>query len=980
MRKSVHLFIVYLLFQTSLLAQIPGFTQFSSNNGLPSNTIYDITQDENGFIWIATDYGLSRFDGLTFKNFTIDAGLPDNEILSLFIDSNKRIWLTGFNGRMGYIQHEKFYNYNNQSYLKNLSFISFVANVFEDSHKNIWFLESLNNIKKLDSENNVTSYDLGGSLLNIRFITLQIVEDIKGTVKILIYLKESDDTGKQILSSSLLNPKWEVLNLDLYSQKTINSFRKEKSEAFKNIDSISMQTSNTIFNHYHYNESSNLLYQSLSFGDSFLITNLNEGVLLLNSKGTYKNKKILSSIHSTRSFLDDENNIWVGSQSNGIFLFPNLNISGIQFDDSKRNDFYSVSLFKNNLVVGNEQSEITILNAETLQAKASIKLGENQKRIINIKSHENQLYILSEYSIFKLESNLTPKKIKNMYDTDFQNINLKNFKDISFNGDFIYTANANGVAKINKTSFLSKKLRDKRSTSICYTEKDSLWIGTTKGLYLHINDSTKKYDLGEEFNNSIIYALENFENGLLIGSNSYGLGFLRNGIFKKISIKEGLLSNYIKSIFIDAKNTIWISTNLGLNNIELDKNNNIKSIKSYTTSDGLYSNDVRDCYVENNKVYAATSKGLNIIDLSMDENLILAPRIHINEVLLNNTPIEKTNKQTFDYNLNNIQFNFSGISFKSLGNIKFEYRLLGLEPDWIETKNNTVRYSSLPPNNYTFEVKAISKNNLESANISKFMFTVKPPLYKTWWFISLVTFALLLFIAYLFYNRNQKIKRNEKIKENISNLRYKALNAQMNPHFINNLLVNIENLVNKGELEEVKGSLSKFAELVNLILQSTKSNLINLTDEIEMAKLYLELQKLRFHKNTSYTVNTESIPQEELENILVPPMILQPIIENSFKHGFKIGDKTNHITLNFYIVDEEFLICEISDNGTGIQKNENYLTAASSGISFSNINERLQLINESKNEENLVIISNVTDEFNTLVGLKVTLKIPLISF
>jgi sensor histidine kinase YesM len=202
----------------------------------------------------------------------------------------------------------------------------------------------------------------------------------------------------------------------------------------------------------------------------------------------------------------------------------------------------------------------------------------------------------------------------------------------------------------------------------------------------------------------------------------------------------------------------------------------------------------------------------------------------------------------------------------------------------------------------------------------------------------------------------------------------------MNPHFINNLLVNIENLVNKGELEEVKGSLSKFAELVNLILQSTKSNLINLTDEIEMAKLYLELQKLRFHKNTSYTLNTGSIPQDELENILVPPMILQPIIENSFKHGFKEENKTNHITLNFNIVDEEFLICEILDNGVGIQKSDNSSTSSSSGISFSNINERLQLINESKSEENLVIISNVTDEFNTLVGLKVTLKIPLISF
>jgi sensor histidine kinase YesM len=117
-----------------------------------------------------------------------------------------------------------------------------------------------------------------------------------------------------------------------------------------------------------------------------------------------------------------------------------------------------------------------------------------------------------------------------------------------------------------------------------------------------------------------------------------------------------------------------------------------------------------------------------------------------------------------------------------------------------------------------------------------------------------------------------------------------------------------------------------------------------------------------------------------LENILVPPMILQPIIENAFKHGFKNSGNTNCICVEFKIENEEFLICEILDNGVGIQKNENSTTASSSGISFSNINERLQLINESKSKENLVIISNVTDEFNTLVGLKVTLKIPLISF
>ena len=202
----------------------------------------------------------------------------------------------------------------------------------------------------------------------------------------------------------------------------------------------------------------------------------------------------------------------------------------------------------------------------------------------------------------------------------------------------------------------------------------------------------------------------------------------------------------------------------------------------------------------------------------------------------------------------------------------------------------------------------------------------------------------------------------------------------MNPHFINNLLVNINNLADKGEVHEVKESLYQFAELVNLILNATKSNLVNLSDETKMVKLYLELQKLRFNKNTTYTINTDLISVEELDAILVPPMILQPIIENSFKHGFKNENKTNTIAVDFKIKNDEFLICEISDNGIGIEKCESFPTSKSSGISFSNINERLRLINESENDEKLIFIANITDEFDILVGLKVTLKIPLISF
>ena len=117
MNKITLILIAFLLFSTTLFAQIPGLTQFTTNNGLPSNTIYDIVQDENGFIWFATDYGISKFDGITFKNFTVTDGLPGNEILAFYKDSKNRIWMTAFNGNVGFIQNGQFYNKENLAFL-----------------------------------------------------------------------------------------------------------------------------------------------------------------------------------------------------------------------------------------------------------------------------------------------------------------------------------------------------------------------------------------------------------------------------------------------------------------------------------------------------------------------------------------------------------------------------------------------------------------------------------------------------------------------------------------------------------------------------------------------------------------------------------------------------------------------------------------------------------------------------------------------
>jgi len=235
---------------------------------------------------------------------------------------------------------------------------------------------------------------------------------------------------------------------------------------------------------------------------------------------------------------------------------------------------------------------------------------------------------------------------------------------------------------------------------------------------------------------------------------------------------------------------------------------------------------------------------------------------------------------------------------------------------------------------------------------------------------------LLSLINFLNERKKKKIKEKRIITEKISSLRFQALNAQMNPHFINNLLGNINDQVDKGQFKTVKSSLQNFAHFVNLVLQSTKSNLIPLEQEIAMTKHYLELQKVRFNSHLNYQIDTSTISNDDLEYILVPPMIIQPIVENSLKHGFNKTDITeNKISIKFYTQNDDFLICEIMDNGNGIVEDNKTM---GSGISIKNIQTRLALMAENDLKENLVSITNITNEFNNLAGVKIILKIPLI--
>ncbi|MGV6845188.1 MAG: histidine kinase, partial [Lutibacter sp.] len=807
------------------------------------------------------------------------------------------------------------------------------------------------------------------------YYSCQVIEKKDNTKYLMGYLPQKNNLlifQKKIDSTYIKNP-WVPFKYSNLTNNSIKSINNNSGFILKNFDKEIKFLSSKIRLY-----KNNFLAKIYKTKNYTYITNLNQGAYYFNSKNN-KLQRILKNVRTTRLYNDSEGNIWIGSISNGLFFIPNINAIGKKFLNNKRNKLHPVTFFNNHLFIGNELGEIIKLNPQTLQVENIQSVANTIQRIRKLKSYEKQLFVLSDFNIKKIFNN-TLGNIKNIHDNTFYKLRLVNFKDFSFNDKYLFTANANGVGQINLKTNKVKKIWNQRSTSILYL-KDSLFIGTTNGLYLkHIrnnSDTIEPFKINENFDVSIIYDLVKSHFGVLVGSNSQGLAILNKKKNLIINTSNGLLSNYIRSIFVDDKNNIWLSTNFGLNKLSLNNDLTIKTIKSYTISDGLYSNDVRSCTVNNNKVYVATSNGLNVINLNDENNSLSHPKIHLNYIAVNNKNIPINKPQKFNYNQNNIEFNYSGISFKNLGTIKFKYQLVGLEDNWITTQNNTIRYAALNPGTYTFSVKAIAKDKVESKKIASYTFEILPVFYNTWWF-KLSSVLLLLILAFIVYkNKVKKLEKERIVNDKITSLKYQALNAQMNPHFINNLLVNIQYFAKNNNINEVEKSLKLFGNLVNLTLNATKSNLISLAQELEMTKLYLELQQIRFHKNFEFSINTNSISNNDLNFILIPPVIIQPLVENSIKHGFSNRNANNKININCYTKNNQFLICEISDNGIGLNRNAK---TKGNGISVHNIKERLQFISaEVNSSEKFVEISNIKNEFNTLVGAKVTLKIPLIT-
>lgn len=978
----------------TIFSQEYNYTHYTVEDGLPSSEVYSTFQDSKGYIWFATDAGVSRFNGYEFKNFDVKDGLTDNTVFLIREDSKGRIWFGTFNRKLCYFYNNKIYPYRYNKKLKSfLKETNVLSNFFIDDSETIWL--------SFLSGGGVVSCDKNGKIVqhilprNDYSFTIKIndtknniwggISSFKSYYNILQRKSHLIDIFVQFQNDSLVKLtgwKYNVSNLIAMNLSVISDNR--QTNIILDDSVYFFDSNNKFFKKLKFNGlGQSRLYSSLLDDNAIWLCTENNGVIMYdNSTNDFKkNQVILLNKKISRIFKDSEGGRWFLSLKEGAFYLKSSIFHLINFNGCESIKCMEVDTLTNQIFIQNNNGQLVMLN--NFQNGYDLKLINKNDYV-----PESLKYDYSDSSLIFAFSSTKWARYKNEKIL-FYNINNDDFKSLIIDSDTIYTANGYGISIIIDGKEVYKSVKELKKRLWCTSlikNKNNIWVGTNEGLIVFSGRSIITPFEHNKYLKSSITSIERYNDEIiLIGTKNYGVLVIKNEkIIEVINEKRGLVGDLIKTIHIDNQKEIWIGSNHGLSRIK-DFSMKKYEIQNITTKNGLISNEILHIRSYKNHIYIATPMGLVEFDktklkINKTPSPIYITNFKVNDV---SQDFKANQKLELKYNQNRIEIHYVSLNYKSLGKIDYRYRLLDLDTSWQNTTQTNVSFYGLPPGSYTFEVVAKNEDGFWSKPVSN-SFKINPPFWLTWWFISLEVIFVLLSILVIFkYRETQlliKSKRIQTIAENekkIIELELKALKSQMNPHFIFNTLNSIQHFISSNNFKDSNRYITNFSKLIRMVLNHSDKSYITLREETEMLNLYLSLEQVRFSDEFEFVINIdESI---DLDFDKIPPMLLQPFVENAIWHGLMNKKAKGFIEIGFTL-EGDYLLCSVTDNGIGREaaaaiKATRNIQNKSVGMTITK--ERLNIINSEIYENMNVEMIDLFDSNNQASGTKISIKIAL---
>ncbi len=941
------------------------FQQFGTEDGLPATEVYRAVQDKEGHIWFATDRGISRYDGYDFTNFTVEDGLTDNSIIHLTADQKGRIWCIGLNRTICYIEDGEIYPYRYNHLIE------------KQVHLNTPFTKvPLITELAIDSAETV--------FLGLTNLIISIAQN--GTAKNKI---ENIDSHLHFFP---VNPH-QHLRYNGYSNK-------KKMPIY--LDSISVYQSDFSKAYTHSLTGSgvlktNAMYSAKGIGDNYYISS--DSTLMLVSPDTVYIKKFPSAIASVAYF--GEGKLWIGLLKNGVMeLNPTLleiqsnylegfsvssiledSEGGMWFTTLEGGVFYTPST--KHYSVNSTLLKGQYVRAIDISPNGRIAVGYGnrgpmqfiKKSTISDGVEVNFLLNLLFLSEEELLCNCQKTEIHNLRTGKVQILDelyqLSNFLDSNL------LVVDNKFYKKEKNEWVEKESFDKKTVAI-----RAIYIDSAKSLYAvgwegaYIKEENKlvslaKYDsaFAKRFDD-----VKGISNRVFFASSTKGLLILQDDSVFQIGEANGLSSNIALCLEVEDENHIWVGTNKGLNLVDLSAEKPL--VHNLNEKQGLVSNEVTAIKLWKDTVWVGTKHGISYFhkkDAFLPNPTPIAKLLGVqaNDSLFS----AKEFPEEFSHNQNKLTFRFSALSFRARGEIDYQYRLLGLSDKWEKTTERQITFSSLPFGEYIFEVDA-GFGGKWTQQPTRFFFTIHPAFWQTIWFIALCVLAFLFVIYTIYQQIIRKIHTKNELDKQISQLKSEALKAQVNPHFMFNALNSIQKFVAEENTADAERYLARFGQLLRNTLDYSSNMTISLSQELDLLESYLKLEKLRFKEKLNYTfLIGEGIDTQSLQ---IPPLLLQPFIENSLLHGILPKQAGGNVRISIREDGAHRLECAIEDDGVGRQRNKsNQVGHESKGLAISQ--QRLRHLSEVYKTACRIEFEDKTDGAGNSLGTKVSIFIPQIS-
>lgn len=928
---SKYLFLLFCILSFSVCGKEYPMLHYTVNEGLPSNNVYDVTEDRKGFLWFSTDKGIARFNGTKFETFTTRDGLPDNEIFCIEEDAYDRLWLGTYNGKMGYYENNRFYSEKDNPLLHLPFAPSMIGQINTETDSSVTFyfanLTHFINIKK----NQWKVFNLKPFSRSFPGKEIKLIRKISAARYKIIYADKTIlvDTNMRITA--------------VEPTPAFTRFIKKGNKAyFINRDTLFSENRKVVGIMKQIFADETQVYTVYTDEKNFLIGTRHG--LLINNDPT-----ILSQENITRVNKDREGNYWVTTLGNGVYV-----ISGhLQTDRFYSNVYNGTARYAK---ADTGQLYICTQNKSLFRLqKEKIRCLFDASRLVNNRSQTyKNAYLIKDnvYYGFGNDDNFIVSGI----DQDAVHVRQFNVPNLNYASDIFYCQPYvffGGGSEVYYTS--CKKLSTERNFQMnkidgpvpndriyspALSPQKEVWFSSINKVYRVVNYQSVAQ---QQFGN-ISFRNFNFYGRYLVGYDHSNTLMIINNFTGKISVTLVKEEDCVWDKFYALDDThILISTNNFYRLLTLYPANgkpkySIRTIDNpfiplraeYICTNGI------DCYFIRNG--CATSIRLN--DLLLRDK---PPQINFTSFQTQN----KSYKVDTVVHIPKQEAAYVNIGFAApcLGkNVLYEYAISKSdEVDiWRPLQNEEISFFKLSYGEYTIKVRARTASSNYSTPAVFRLYVTKPFWAEPWVILLAINIAIALLWLVIRYRIRYLLRQKEKIHETkikFLKAEYRSLNALMNPHFIFNALNSVQYFINSNDKKAASQYLRIFSDLVRQNMQNITKEQISLQQEITLVANYLKLEKLRFKDSLDYEIIIDD--EVEMEDIMIPPLIIQPLVENAIKHGLFLKQLNNN-TITIRIAEKNNqLFIHVIDNGIGIGVKEQSDPAHES-YGLSSIRQRLE--------------------------------------